>query len=207
MKNRLQYLIPLAVVFLLAVSNISCSVLQTMQNLSRLKFKLGSVNQFTFNGVNISNKTKLGDFSAMEILSISSAVANGKLPVSFTLNVDTQNPNDGTGGYPKTNVSISSFPWRLLIDEKETISGNIGQPFQVPGTGESAVIPLQMNLDLMSFFKDRGYESLINLALTLGGKSGSSSKLTLYAKPVVGTSLGNISYPNEIKIVSHQFTN
>lgn len=207
MKNKIQYFFPVVVLILFAVSNISCSVFQTMQNLARLKFKLGTVNQFTFNGVNISNKTKLADFSAIEIISISSAVANGKLPVSFTLNVDTQNPNDGTGGYPKTNVSISSFPWRLLIDDKETISGNIGQPFQVPGTGESAVIPLQMNLDLMTFFKDKGYESLVNLALTLGGKSGSSSKLTLYAKPVVGTSIGNISYPNELKIVSHQFTN
>lgn len=207
MKSKIHYFVMFLFVAAFSISNISCSVWQTMQNLGRLKFKLGAVNQFTFNGVNISNKSKLADFSAMEILSISSAVANGRLPVSFTLNVDAKNPNDGTGGYPSTNVSLSSFPWRLLIDDKETISGNIGSPVQVPGTGESSVIPLQMNVDLMTFFKDRGYESLINLALNLGGNGGSSSKLTLFAKPVVGTSLGNISYPKELKIVNYEFTN
>jgi hypothetical protein len=207
MKLMKKYSVPLVLLILLSFSNISCSVLQTIQNLARLKFKLGTVNQFTFNGVNISNKSKLADFSTMEILSISSAVAKGKLPVSFTLNVNAKNPNDGTGGYPKTNVSLTSFPWRLFIDDKETISGNIGQSLQIPGKGESTVIPLQINMDLVSFFKDRGYESLLNLALNLGGKSGSSSKLTLYAKPVVGTSLGDISYPKELMIVNYKFTN
>lgn len=207
MKSMIQTVLVFLFVAAFSLSNISCSVWQTMQNLGRLKFKLGAVNQFTFNGVNISNKSKLGDFSAMEILSISSAVANGRLPVSFTLYIDAKNPNDGTGGYPSTNVSLASFPWRLLIDDKETISGNIGQPVQVPGTGETSVIPLQMNLDLMTFFKDKGYESLINLALNLGGRGGSSSKLTMYAKPVVKTSIGNISYPNELRIVNYEFTN
>ncbi|QQS37568.1 MAG: hypothetical protein IPM56_06335 [Ignavibacteriales bacterium] len=207
MNRKLRLITFFIVSLTFAFSNISCSVFQTIQNLSRLKFKLGAVNQFTFNGVNISNKNKLGDFSAMEIISITSAVANGKLPVSFTLNIDALNPNDGKGGHPRTNVSLTSFPWRLLIDDKETISGNISQPVQVPGTGETSIIPLQMNLDLASFFKDKGYESLINLALNIGGKGGSSSKLTLYAKPVVGTSVGNISYPNELKIVNYEFTN
>lgn len=207
MKAMTRYFVIIFLAAVFAISNLSCSVYETIQNLGRLKFKLAEVNQFTFNGVNISNKSKLADFSAMELLSISSAVAGGRLPVSFTLNVHAKNPNDGTGGYPRTNVSISSFPWRLLIDDIVTISGNIGQPVQVPGTGETSVIPLQINMDLYTFFKDRGYQSLVNLALNLGGQGGSASKLTLFAKPVLNTSLGNISYPKELKIVNYEFTN
>lgn len=193
-------------VILVAFSSVSCSVYETIVNLSRLQFKLGAVNGFEINGVNISNKSSLSDFNAVELLKITTAVAQGTLPVSFVLNVDAKNPNDGTGGYKRTDATLKDFPWRLMIDGKETISGELDNSVTVPGTGEVTVIPLRMNIDLMDFFKNKGYESLVNLALNLGGQSGSASKLTLFAKPVVTTALGDISYPGELKIVDAEFT-
>lgn len=184
-----------------------CSVYQTLVNLSRLQFKLGVVNGFTLNGVSISGKAKLSDFSPLEILKISQAVAGGNLPVSFVLNVQAKNPNDGTGGYPNTSATITNFPWRLLINDKETISGGLKNSVTVPGTGDISTIPLQINLDLLKFFRNKGYEDLINLALAVGGNKGSSSSLTLFAQPTVSTSLGPIRYPDELRIVNFQFTN
>jgi hypothetical protein len=143
----------------------------------------------------------------MELLQISSSFAKGSLPVSFTLNIEAKNPNTGTGGYPRTNASINSFPWRLLIDDKETISGNISSPVSVPGTGETEIFPLRITMDLVPFFKEKGYESLINLALNIGGYGKTSSRIALYAKPSVSTSVGVINYPNELKIVSTGFNN
>lgn len=186
---------------------ISCSVYETFVNLSRLQFKLGTVNNFEINGIDLTNKSKLDDFNLQDILNLSSMFASGKFPVSFTLNVDAKNPNDGTGGYKATDATIQSFPWRLMIDNKETISGNIDKPVSVPGTGEVTLIPIIISLDLLKFINNQGYESLIKLALMLGGKDGSSTRLTLYADPVVNTILGNISYPGEIKIVDRSFTN
>ncbi len=185
----------------------SCSVYETFVNLSRLQFKLGTVNNFNLNGINLSNKNKLNDLNLQDILNISSMFSSGKFPVSFTLNVDAKNPNDGTGGFKATDATIQSFPWRLMIDNKVTVSGNIDKPVSVPGTGDVAEIPIAIELDLAEFFKDEGYESLINLALTLGGKNGSTSSLTLYADPVVNTDIGNISYPGELKIIDKSFTN
>ncbi len=184
-----------------------CSVYQTLVNLSRLQFKLGEVNGFSLNGVNLSGKSKLSDFNSIDILKISQAVTSGKLPVSFVLNVQARNPNDGTGGYPNTSATVTNFPWRLYINDKETISGDLRNAVTVPGTGEISVIPLQINLDLLKFFQNKGYEDLINLALAIGGNKGSSSSLTLYAQPTVSTSLGPIKYPDELRIVSLQFTN
>jgi len=192
---------------LLIFSNLSCSVYETFVNISRLKFKLGNVNNFTLSGVSLAGKTKMSDFSTFEALKISSDFASGKLPVSFVLNVEAKNPNDGTGGYKKTNATIKSFPWRLFIDDKETISGNIDTPVTVPGTGESTVIPFSMGLDLFDFFRQRGYESIINLALNIGGYSDGSSKLTLFVQPTVSSSLGDIKYPEEIKVVDFQYSN
>ncbi len=36
---------------------------------------------------------------------------------------------------------------------------------------------LEMNLDLLAFFNDDGLNNLINLALSLGGKDGSTTKI------------------------------
>lgn len=193
-------------IILLIISNLSCSVFQTISNIGRLKFKLGNVANFSLSSISVSNKSKLSDFNALDLLKLSSSFAQGKFPVSFTLNVEALNPNDGTGESPSTNATLKSFAWRLLLDNRETISGNISQPVTVPGTGQAAIIPLRINMDLLSLFKDKGYESLINLALNIGGRGGSTSQITLYAKPVISTRLGDLSYPQELKIVDFEYT-
>ena len=194
-------------VIFIILGGMNCSVYQTITNLSRLQFKLGNVNNFAIGGVNISNKSKFQDFSAIEIINLTSTLTSGNFPVSFVLNVNAKNPNDGTGGYKRTDATLQSFAWKLKIDDKQTISGDIGSPFTVPGTGEAVTIPLTMQMDLLDFFQNNGLESLINLALALGGQQGSSSRLTLLAKPTVSTPIGNISYPGELTIVDTKFTN
>ena len=185
----------------------SCSVYETIVNLSRLQFKLGDVNNFELNGIDISGKSKLEDFNFQDLLKLTTAFSSGSLPVTFMLNVEAKNPNDGTGGYKRTDANIKSFPWRLLVNHKEAVSGDINERIFVPGTGEITEIPIEIKLDLIELFKNKGYEDLIDLALALGGKKGSSSKLTLYATPTVTTSLGDIKYPGELKIVDKKFTN
>ena len=196
-----------SLITLILFSGINCSIYETITNLSRLQFKLGDVNNFNVNGINISNKSKLSDFSPLEIINLSTVVASGKLPISFILNVEAKNPNDGTGGYTKTDATLKSFPWRLQLDNKNTISGNIASPVSVPGTGEVSIIPIQINIDLLQFIESQGYESLLNLVLALGGQEGSAARLTLFADPTVSTVLGDINYPGELKIVDHQFSN
>ena len=201
MKIRLLILVAL----LIALN--SCSVYETFVNLSRLQFKLGTVDEFEVSGISVSGKSKLGDFNPLDLLRLSSVFASGKLPVSFTLNIEAKNPNDGTGGYSKTDATLKAFPWRLQIDGKETIAGNITSPVTVPGTGEISLIPINIEMDLIQFFENEGYESLINLVLALGGNEGSSARLTLFADPTVSTALGDINYPGELKIVDKQFSN
>jgi hypothetical protein len=130
-----------------------CSVYQTFQNISRLKFKLGAVNGLLLDGITVSNKTRIQDFSALDILKLTTDVTNKRLPVSFILNVNALNPNTGKGGYAKTDVSLKSFPWKLLIDDKETVSGDIASPISVPGVGDSVVFPLKIQMDLFKYFQ------------------------------------------------------
>jgi hypothetical protein len=196
-----------AILLSLVISGIQCSVYESFTNLSRLQFKVGDVNGFQINGVSIFNKSKLSDFNTLDLLNLSSSFAQGTLPATFILNVEAKNPNDGTGGYKKSDASLQNFKWRLFLDDKETISGDIDQPVNIPGTGDVTTIPIRINLDLIKFFKDKGYESIINIALALGGNQGSSSKISLYATPTVSSPYGNITYPGELKLVDTQFSN
>lgn len=197
----------ISVLFLIIFFFIQCSIFQTITNLSRLKFKLGNVSAFRVNNIDISNKSSLSDLSPMELMSLTNIITKGQLPVSFVLNVDAKNPNDGTGGYPRTDATLKSFKWRLFIDDKETVSGDIDSPVIIPGTGEVSNIPIRVELDLLQFFKGEGFEKIGNLVLAIGGKQGNSSRITLYATPTISTVLGDIRYPGELKIIDKSFTN
>ncbi|HET7153006.1 MAG TPA: hypothetical protein VFJ29_04515 [Candidatus Kapabacteria bacterium] len=180
----------------------------TIVNLQRCKFKLGSVDNFTLAGVSLAGKHSLSDFSLIgDGAKLAAAFANRSLPAQFTLNVLATNPNDGTGGTTSTSATLVGMPWNLLVDGKQTISGDIGTHVQIPGKGQSATIPLPASVDLYQFFGDKQYEDIVNLALAMGGANGSAGRLTLRGTPKVSTPLGDISYPNPINIVDKEFRN
>ena len=197
-------------VFLLLIPFIavhfSCSgALDAFVNLQRLQFKLGAVNNFKLAEVRLNSIGRISDLSVLDAAKLVSAFARGELPASFTLNVVAKNPNDGTGGTPKTTAALKSLAWRLFLDDKETIKGNIPHSIDIPGVGQATTIPIEMSLDLIKFFKDAGYETLLNLALALGGVNGSATRVTLRATPAVDTFLGPITYPGEITIIDKEF--
>ncbi|MBI5474963.1 MAG: hypothetical protein HY961_21690 [Ignavibacteriae bacterium] len=196
----------IAVALALSLFGISCSALKdfskTLTNLSRTKFKLDSVNGFQLAGVPLENKTSLNIMDGAKLLA---AFSRNELPATFTLNVAALNPNDGTGGTQQASATLTSLSWTLILDTTLTIRGDISQPIVIPGTGQQTFIPLQMNLDLMKFFRDKGYESIVNLALAIGGANKSPSRITLRIKPTVQTDFGPISYPSEIDVIDKEF--
>jgi len=202
-KHRL---ITAAIAFVFLFIFASCSVLReiggTLTNLSNCRFKIQNVSDFALAGVSLSGKQK---FSVSDGLALLPAFTQHRIPASFTLNVAAVNPNNGSGGTKATSATLRGFAWTLLIDSVQTISGDIAKPVTIPGVGEQTIIPLRMELDLYSFFGKRGYDGLLNLALSLGGVNRSTSHIQLRAKPTVDTPLGPISPPNEITIVDTEF--
>jgi len=195
----------LVVSALLIVIISGCSIYQTIMNLSRLKFKLEGVDNFRVADIKVADKQSAKDFNSMDMLKLSSNVIGGKLPVTFMVNVEAKNPNDGSGGYPSTGISIKSFPWRLYLDDRETVSGNISEPIYVPGKGEATKIPIRIELDLIQFFKDRNIGQIVDLVLNLGGAGKNPSKVKLIVDPVLDTPIGDLKYPNSITIVDTEY--
>ncbi len=193
-------------VFITAFLFISgCSVYQTISNVARLKYRIYSANEYKILGIPLADKKSVNDFNPIEILKLTSGLMKGNLPVTFVLNVEANNPNDGNGGYPRTDLSISSFPWRLYINDKETVTGDIANQVFVPGKGESVLIPIQVEFDLTKSFKARSLEDILALMLQIGGVKGSTSNLKIVAKPVLVTPVGKIQYPDAINIVDKTF--
>jgi hypothetical protein len=197
---------PIFIFLLLVISEMGCSAYQTIVNLSRLEFKIDSIDNLELAGISLKSKLSINDFSTLETLKLSTSFVRNTLPLTFTINVDAKNPNDGTGGYPRTSAIIVSFPWKLFLDDKQTVTGNINSEVAVPGTGEATNIPITVTIDLVQFFKDRGYQGILNLAFNLVKESSTPSRITLYAQPTVGTQLGNIKYPKEIKIINLEYS-
>ena len=204
--NPLRSTIRILIFFLLVIGEVGCSAYETIVNLSRLKFRIDSIDNLELAGIPLKNKLSINDFSTLETMKLSTAFVRNTLPLTFTINVDAKNPNDGTGGYPRTNATIVSFPWRLFLDDKQTVTGNIGSEVAVPGSGETTKIPLKVTIDLVQFFKEKGYQGILNLALNLVRESNTPSKITLYVQPTVGSQLGNIKYPKEIKIINLEYS-
>lgn len=187
----------------------SCATLSQMAaviaNLQRLKFKLSDVSDFRLFGIPLGGKARLSDFSAQDGLRLIQAFTQKTLPAEFVLSIEAVNPNDGTGGSPQTVSTLTSLESRLLVEGTPTITGNIEKPIEIPGTGQSSIIPIRMSIDLYEFFGNRGYESLIDLALALGGAKKDPARIALDAQPQVSTPLGPIVYPGRLTIVSHEF--
>jgi hypothetical protein len=181
-----------------------CSIFNFFKNIAQLKYKLGSVGSFQIVGIPVNNKTKLSDFTASDLFKLTSAFTQKRIPVTFILNIEAYNPN--TSDKPAdASVSITDFPWRLIIDDKETIAGNINSPIAVPGGNQTKIFPLMIEMDLFRFFGDQGYEKLINLALKLGNQGGSPSDIKLVAQPTISTNFGKLRSPDEITIISKEF--
>lgn len=200
MKNKKQIL----TISFLVVFVASCGVYETITNFSRLQFRVDSYNNFRVADVALADKDDIDDFSPIDYVKLTGAFVKGELPFSFLINVEAKNPNDGSGGYEATDVSINSFPFRVLLDDKEILTGNIQEKFIVPGIGENKIIPIVVEIDLLKFFKDKSFEELTDFILAIGGKDGSNSRISLFARPVLGTPVGPIEYPEELEI-SHEF--
>ena len=183
----------------------SCATLNALAGLSRIQFKINDVGHVQIAGVDIANKHSISDFGMMDGINLLAAFNSGRFPLTFTINVAAKNPNAATGSNVLNSIQVSDFPWRLLLDGNPTISGNIGSPVGVPAGGMTTMIPLQVSIDLKQFFANRGYNDMLNLALALSGQGG-ASKVQLKAQPSMSTPLGSVKYPNELTIVSTQFS-
>lgn len=202
--------------FMVMIVSISCSIiffqgcafLQNIPTMKQVQFRIGSLSGVSIGGVNVSGKSKVTDFSVSETIALANRVASKTLPLSLTVNLEARNPNESvqSNGVSMNGLAtLQSLEWRLLIDGVTTISGIVQGPITLPAGGETVMIPITTEFNLFSVFEERGYAGMAKLAFALANPGSSNVKVTVDAKPVIETFLGNMNYPGRITIIEKEF--
>jgi hypothetical protein len=194
-----------AIFFIVVLTAAGCSLYSSLEDISRLKYKIDSVSDFYIAGVPVSEKTRLAEFSSAEVLKMSFAFMQGNLPAKFSLNLEVINPNYTSDRDEGVTVTVKSFPWELFIDNQEMITGNISMPLVIPANIQRKILPVKIEMNLAELFQDRRMNELTELLLNFSGDSNSTSRIELYAQPVLDTSLGELTYPEKLKIVDYTY--
>lgn len=183
--------------FLLALTAAlpGCATLQEIASLRSVQFWLDRITGLRLAGVDLSGLRSPADLSLSGGARVASAVAVGKLPLSFTLHMLAENPASN----PVT-ARLLRMQWTLLLEDKETVSGRIQQAYELLA-GQPTDIPVDVSLDLLRFFERSGRD-LVDLALNLAGAGGQPKRVALRATPTIDTPLGPISYPRPITIAA-----
>lgn len=189
--SRIQ-LRALVLVLPLLLFGAGCVALQEIANLRNVDFDIDRVSQTNLAGVNVQDVRSYEDLSGGELARLTTALARGEMPLSFTLHVGASNPADNP-----VNARLVQLDWTLLLDNTETISG-VYNDERVIAPGASVDLPITMELDLIRFF-GRNVQDLVELAAAAAGQG--TKEIALRARPTVTTPVGPISYPSEITIL------
>lgn len=182
-----------------------CSAQRSIEYLTKMKYKIHSVTDFEVQGISIDNKSQLGDFSPSDLLTLVPAFGGGNLHASFTLNLLAKNPHPSESGSDFLNLEITSFPWELFVNDSQILTGDISEPIHLKGNITEERIPIKIHLNVSELLDEGSVNDLLKTVLKFGGKNSSTSNISLYAQPEIGTIIGNISTPNPIKIVDYEF--
>lgn len=194
MKKRLFTLFSVAI---LSISLTSCDVLQSLANqaaslanLANCEYSLKNVSNLTIGGVNIKGLTN-GNVTAADIISLTSALVNKKVPMAMDVNIDIKNPTEN-------NAALTAMDWILDIDNAQFAQGNSTKNYTIKSKSTTAV-PLAVNTDLYSMFSSKGIESVKTFIKSFSN-DGTSSKVGLRIKPMLNVGSYTVPMPNYIKV-------
>jgi hypothetical protein len=177
----------------------SCQTLREVSNLRNVQFRIDRATNARLAGVDLSGLQSYRDLSGVDVARLGASLAQGDLPLSFTLHVEAENPAENS-----VNARLTEMDWTLLLDEKETISGVSDREVVLP-PGTPKDVPVDIELDLVEFF-DENLRGLVDLAAAVGGE-GPPTNVQLQVQPTVRTPLGPMKYPSSITVVSKDVGN
>lgn len=172
----------------------SCQQLKQMANFTKCQFRMASVQNTSLAGVDVQQVRSLSDLNLLQAGRITAAYASGSMPLSLTVNVDAQNPNDAA-------AAMNSMEWILLIEGKEIVNGVLNERVAIAPGGGTAVIPVRINADLRKLLAKNSMNENINLGLGLAGNNGKPSpKMSLKIKPSIMIGSFSVPYPGYINL-------
>jgi hypothetical protein len=171
----------------------ACQQLKQMANFSKCEFRMNNVQNTTLAGVNVQQVQSVSDLNLLDAGRLSAAYASGSMPLSLTVNLDVNNPNNAT-------AAMNRLEWILLIEDKEIVNGIVNDRVSIAPNGV-AQLPLRISTDLRKLMAKNTTQENINLGLGLvGGGNKPSKKLSLKVKPSIVIGSLTIPYPGYLTV-------
>jgi len=186
-------------VLLLALTVTACNQLsqianQTAQaiNLKNCTFSVNGINQIKMMGIDLSKGMNKTNLSAMQLLSVTNSLLNKKLPVSFNVNLDVNNPNG-------IAASLGQMDYIISLNNKEVISSTFTDGFSIPANSKGRVA-IPITTDLFQLFSGETADAILNLAFKLAGAQSNPVNLGVKVKPYIKVNNTSLAYPDYITI-------
>ena len=170
---------------------VSCDVLNQvaqMANFANCKFNFNSVDQIQMLGINLKKGMTYADLTIPQMASLTNAIINRQLPVTFNVNVGVSNPNSIAASMAKMDYIIS-------LNGKEVVSTTLNKSFSVLANGNS-VISIPITTDLFQLFSGESGDAIRNLVFKLAGASSDPVNVGLKVKPYISINGQQLAYPD-----------
>lgn len=180
-------------ILFVGLSLASCDVLTQvaqMANFANCTFNFNNINQIQMLGVNLSKGMTKESLNVTQLFSLTNAIMNKSLPVSFNVNLNVSNPNT-------IAASMSKMDYILTLNGKQVISTSMNQAVNVPGNS-SNVITIPITTDLFQLFSGESADAIVNLAFKLAGASSNPVNVGLKVKPYISINGQQLPYPDYI---------
>lgn len=171
----------------------SCDVLNQvaqMANFANCTFNFNNVNQIQMLGVNLSKGMTKQDLNVGQLLSLTNALMNRSLPISFNVNVDVKNPNS-------IAAAMAKMDYIVTLNGKQVISTTMNQSVNVPANSTNTV-SIPITTDLFQLFSGESADAIVNLAFKLAGASSEPVNVGLKVKPYISINGQQLAYPDFI---------
>ena len=180
------------IVFILVTSLlVSCSFLQQVGkqtaeaiNIRNCSFNLKNLESINIGGINVKN---LKSLSLSDIFTLTTCLANKKLPIQMGLNVGASNPSE-------KDATISKMLWSCAVDDADLAHGTTSGSYRIPAQG-STVIPVSVNADAYDIFSSTGIDAVRSFIGTLTNDETITNRLSLKVKPTIQMGAATVTLP------------
>ena len=161
-------------------------------NLKNCDFDVNGISNISMLGINLSKGMDKSNLNATQIINVTNALLNKKLPVSFNVNIDVNNPNS-------IAASLGKMDYIIALNNKEIISSTFTQGFSIPANSKGK-IAIPITTDLFQLFSGETAEAVLNLAFKLAGAQSNPVNLGVKVKPYIKVNNQSLAYPDFITI-------
>jgi LEA14-like dessication related protein len=157
--------------------------------MTRCKYEYHSISKLSLAGMDLSK-----GFSIAYIPQLTAVLSGNasSVPLSFTLNLNVDNPNQST-------ALLHRLQYVLSIDEVRFTSGSLDQSLNIP-SGGNQLLPLTIGVDLATLLKGDSKDAVVNIAKNFIGIGNKPSNVTFHIKPTFMVGNVPVTAPDYIPV-------